>query len=604
MAEETKMPLVAPTVPTTTQTPDMLVGATDDNTGVQRRDLLKGAAVLSTLAATACSDAPSFMIDPPVQAETPLTGMTFGEAPADRMASFVNLRTSNAQRQGGRFPADVQSNNGDESLYADFRGSFSKSLAHNEFGEVEMDSYNSFLTALNSRDPADFDAIIVGEPNNARRIPLVAPQAAFSFDQSALDGNGYRMDAAPAFASAETAAEMAELYWYALTRDVPLSQYTSDPTIAAAATELSSLSRSDIFPNDNGTVTPATIFRGTFPGAEVGPLVSQMLYQPFNFGLLEVEQRYDTPTPGTANQFMTNYDEWLNIQRGGNPAGSTQFRGSKRFIATMRDLGEFVHIDFPIQSPLYSLFILLGYGPDAIDPNIPYAAVADTAGATQQAFTSFGGGGLPHLVAQAPRIGLLGAWFQKWAAHRRLRPEAYAGRINNQLRGRRSYDINQEILDSEALDRIVMQAGMTSDDRALLPMGYPEGSPAHPAYPGGHSTFAAAGATICKAIFNEDFVIPNPVEPDASGSVLNPYTGPDLTIGGELNKLVGNITHGRDAMGMHWRSDGLGNFIGENVAITLLCDYSTTYNDTFDGFQLTRFNGERIRIVNGSILAA
>ncbi|MEL6113254.1 MAG: phosphoesterase, partial [Pseudomonadota bacterium] len=134
--------------------------------------------------------------------------------------------------------------------------------------------------------------------------------------------------------------------------------------------------------------------------------------------------------------------------------------------------------------------------------------------------------------------------------------------------------------------------------------GYPEGSPAHPAYPGGHSTFAAAGATICKAIFNEDFVIPNPVEPDASGSVLNPYTGPDLTIGGELNKLVGNITHGRDAMGMHWRSDGLGNFIGENVAITLLCDYSTTYNDTFDGFQLTRFNGERIRIVNGSILAA
>ena len=584
------------TAPTTTSMPDILGG-------LNRRDILKGAAIATTLASVGCSENQAFIIEPPAMAETSLNGMTFGEAPANRVASFVNLRTSNAQRQGARFAADVQSNNGDEATYADFRGSFSKSLQHNDFGEVDPTSYASFLNALNTRNPADFDAIIVGNPTDTNRIPLVSPQAAFSFEQSALDSNGYRMDIAPGFASAETAAEMGELYWYSLTRDVPFSQYNTDPLIAAAAADLNAFSRSDIFPNEGGAVTPGSIFRGTFPGAEVGPLVSQMLYQPFNFGLLEVEQRYDTPTPGSANQFMTGYSEWLNIQRGGAPVGATQFRGSRRFIATMRDLGEFVHVDFPIQSPLYSMFILLGYGQAAIDPNIPYASAVNTAGATQQAFTSFGGGGLPHLVTQGSRIGLLAAWFQKWAAHRRLRPEVFAGRINNQLRGRRSYDINQEILDSDGLARIIAQTGAGDDNRALLPMGYPEGSPAHPAYPGGHSTFVAAGATICKAIFNEDFVIPNPVVPDASGSVLNPYTGPDLTVGGELNKLVGNITHGRDAMGMHWRSDGLGNFIGENVAITLLCDYSTTYNEDFDGFQLTRFNGERIRIANGSVLA-
>lgn len=599
MSEEATTNEAAAKPAVVTETPDILQD-------VNRRDILRGAAAVTTLATVACSESSPFIIDPPepVQAQIPLAGTTFGETPAARTTSFVDLRTSNAQRQGMRFPADVQPNNGDESMYLDFRGSFSKSLLHNEFGEVEIASYESYLTALNSRDPADFDAIEVGNATDANRIPLVAPQAAFSFDQSALDGNGYRIDEAPTFASAESAAEMGELYWYSLTRDIPFTEYSTNADIAAAASDLDDFARSDIFLNDNGTVTPDTVFRGTFQGAEVGPFVSQFLYQPFNFGLLEVEQRYDTPTAGTGNQFMVDYDEWLGIQNGASPSRGTAFRGSKRFIATMRDLGEFVHVDFPIQSPLYALFVLLGYGSEALDPNIPYRAVSGTAGMTQQAFTSFGGGGLPHLVTQASRIGLLGAWFQKWGAHRRLRPEVFAGRYNNDVRGRRSYDFDREILDSEAWSRVVAATGgASSDNRGLLPMGYPEGSPAHPAYPGGHSTFVAAGATVLKALFDESFVIPNAVETDASGSVLNPYAGPDLTIGGELNKLVNNITHGRDAMGMHYRSDGRGNFIGENVAITLLCDYSRTFNDEFNGFQLTRFNGERILIQDGAILA-
>jgi len=39
--------------------------------------------------------------------------------------------------------------------------------------------------------------------------------------------------APPAFSSAQAAGEMVEDYWQALTRDVPFSQYGTDPTIAS-----------------------------------------------------------------------------------------------------------------------------------------------------------------------------------------------------------------------------------------------------------------------------------------------------------------------------------------------------------------------------------
>jgi len=86
-------------------------------------------------------------------------------------------------------------------------------------------------------------------------------------------------------------------------------------------------------------------------------------------------------------------------------------------------------------------------------------------------------------------------------------------------------------------------------------MGFPEGSPTHPSYPGGHSAFIAAGATIAKA-FLKDKPITNPRIPTADGQGLVPYVGTPLTIHGELNKLIANITLFRDGAGMHWRTDG------------------------------------------------
>ncbi|MEL7488908.1 MAG: hypothetical protein AAGJ87_17055, partial [Pseudomonadota bacterium] len=348
--------------------------------GVNRRDLLRSGAAASTIIGAMGAPTMAF-------ASGGLEGETFGESPNVRAQRAEFMRNQNAKKNRLNSPNSEQPNNTDEETYADFRGSFSKTLRHNQFGEVRPNSYQSYLRALDSRDNFDFENILVGAQNDPNRIGLVSPQAAFAFDQSGRDGNTLRMPIAPTFNSAETAAEMGELYCMALCRDIPFTEYENRNLIQRCSDDLNAFSRSDIFPNENGAVTPATIFRGTLPGAEVGPFISQFLYLPFNFGRLEVEQRYDRPTKGAVNDFMTDYDEWLRIQRGRAPSEGTTFSGQKRFIATLRDGAEFVHVDFPVQSPLYAFLILLGFGGDAIDPNIPYTGAADV---TQDPFVSFG----------------------------------------------------------------------------------------------------------------------------------------------------------------------------------------------------------------------
>ena len=109
-------------------------------------------------------------------------------------------------------------------------------------------------------------------------------------------------------------------------------------------------------------------------------------------------------------------------------------------------------------------------------------------------------------------------------------------------------------------------------------------------------------ATVLKAFFNESYIILDSVEASADGTRLEPWRGDQLTLGGEINKLAANIALARDAAGVHFRSDSIeGLKLGEQVAISLLADYSRTYNERFDGFVLSRMNGSRIRISGGSV---
>ena len=102
---------------------------------------------------------------------------------------------------------------------------------------------------------------------------------------------------------------------------------------------------------------------------------------------------------------------------------------------------------------------------------------------------------------------------------------------------------------------------------------------------------------MLKALFSESFVIPNPVIPSDDGLSLVPYTGAPLTVGGELNKLASNIAMGRDAGGVHYRSDGIeGIQLGEAIAISILRDTATLYNEVFEGFSFTKYDGTPVII--------
>src|SRR5262245_6746045 len=141
-----------------------------------------------------------------------------------------------------------------------------------------------------------------------------------------------------------------------------------------------------------------------------------------------------------------------------------------------------------------------------------------------------------------------------------------------------------------------------SREHACCPSPFAEGCPTHPSYPSAHACNAGACATILKAFFDADYVLPHPVEATPDGSTLDPRKGTDLTLGNEIDKLANNIALGRDAAGVHYRSDSIhGLFVGEQQALGLLRDYSRTYNEHFDGFVVRKFSGDRVKITGGEV---
>jgi len=236
--------------------------------------------------------------------------------------------------------------------------------------------------------------------------------------------------------------------------------------------------------------------------------------------------------------------------------------------------------------------IMLAWGKNALAPSNPYRNSR-----TQFGDITFGNKNVLTLVAQAALLGQKGAYFHKWQVHRRLRPECFAGRIETHAVGRRQYDIHPDILRCEAVARIRSPYGTR-----LLPVAYPEGCPTHPSYPAAHACNAGACATVLKAFFDVDYVLPHPVEARADGSALETWRGVGLTLGNEIDKLAGNIALGRDAAGVHFRSDSIrGLFVGEQQAIGLLRDYSRTYNEHFEGFVVRKFDGSRVKIAIGEV---
>jgi hypothetical protein len=198
-----------------------------------------------------------------------------------RVIEAFEIRVAEAIQDAG-VPAATNLNNGDEARYADKGGTYTKGLPHDRFGRVNLNAYQTFKTALNSGEFSDFEKIIMG---GART--LNGPQAGLAFCLEALDNAQFgqpQVPPAPAAASDQNATELLEHYWASLLRDVAFTDYPSNAIAAQAAAELET-QPTYLGPRDSsGQVTPTMLFRGIFPGATLGPYLSQFFLQPTFFG--------------------------------------------------------------------------------------------------------------------------------------------------------------------------------------------------------------------------------------------------------------------------------------------------------------------------------
>ena len=492
--------------------------------------------------------------------------------PEQRRETAFDIRYDAALANRQVEPAPHRHNR-DEWRFPNKIGNFSKTLPHDFNGEVAPDAYRGLLRAVKTGTFDDWERVPAGGT-----AKLANPMAGETYDLEGHDSHVYWVPAAPGLSSEETAGEAVELWWLALTRDINFDDYPTDPTIAHAAAELARLGTYKA-PRDR-----ENLFRGVFAGDHEGPYISQFLYQAVPYGPRHIEQKIRTFEPH--QEYLTDFNDWLQVQNGEPAPREQAYAATPRFIRNGRDLAAYVKSDWSYQAYLDAALILLSWGPEVIDRGNIYLDSP-----RQGAFVDFGGPWIIDMIGRSAGAALRAAWFQKWNVHRRLRPEAYGGLADLKERGVKDYPIHPAFLNSEAARRTKQLFGSY-----LLPLAYTEGSPTHPAYPAGHAAIAGACVTILKAFFDENVSIPRPLMPSRDGLTLREYDG-KLTIGGELNKLASNISLGRDAAGVHWRSDGLsGLLLGEQVALALLRDIKTTLPGQGVQLSLRKFDGTEIQI--------
>ena len=477
----------------------------------------------------------------------------------------------------------VHAANGDETALPNYIASYSRGLPHSSpLGEVDPAAYRALLAAIASGKRADFEQLPRGLGQK-----LANPVAANAYTQEGADSHAFAVTPAPSFRSSAMVADMVELYWQAQLRDINFADYATSPLVQRAAAELSQL------PGYSGPRDAASLFRGPAPGDLAGPCVSQFLLKPYPVNSGMQSQAIRTGLPSADYQAV--YSAWLLAQSGAAATETEVFDPQPRYLRNGRDLAQWVHYDYPQLAFQNAAFIVFDFRPETILNKNVYQLAVSNPYKTSNIQTGFATFGIVHvlsLIAYAATEALKAAWFQKWNVHRRLRPEAMAGRIHNRLTGAAAYPIDPYFATSDAV-----QFAFQRQDNYLLSQAYAEGAPLSPSYPAGHAVVAGAGATLMKAFFDETALVPNAVVPSPDGLSLTPYSDQALTIGGEANKLAFNIAMGRAWAGVNYRSDvTAGLLLGEEVAIGILNDAVNATTETFSGFSFTRFDGTRVMI--------
>src|SRR5271156_4513664 len=351
------------------------------------------------------------------------------------LQSFNNRRIAAQTELNVPIPQEIT--NGDEQRYSNRIGNYSKGLAHNGVGEVEPASYRSFLQAIQSGEPQQFEQIQLG--GNAL---LVDPQAGLAFDLEGTDSHQLAIGTPPPVASRAMADTAVENYWMALCRDVNFTQYGNEPISQAAIKELNSL------PAFAGPkpVTPQNLFRGFTPGDVVGPYPSQFILQPTSFGAIAINQLFTTYTPGL--DYMTDQASWLAVQNGQGPFAASQPDPNLQHIRNGRALSAYVHLDVLFEAYFIACLKLIDNGAP-LDPNNPYVGSK-----TQSGFGTWGSPHLKTIVAEVSQRALKAVWYQKWFVHRHLRPEAYGGLVHMEKTHQANYPIHPDVLNSHALAEV------------------------------------------------------------------------------------------------------------------------------------------------------
>ena len=518
-------------------------------------------------------------------------------ASEDRVTRSLALRTQ-ITGADSFIASPTQIDNGDEALYADKSGTYTKGILQEGIGLVDLAAYNSFKQALSSGAPEDFDKIVLGGPRT-----LNGPQGGLAFYLDCEDASQFAVPPAPALASEAYATELVELYWASLLRDVAFTDYPSNSTVAKAAAELSAMP-SYAGPRDSsGQVTPELLFRGAFAGDATGPYLSQFLLQPTALGSLPIVQKYLTnkastgPTSGA--DFMLSPAEFLQVQNGQPTGKSLKNLPQPRYLHDGRGLAAYTHGDVLYQAYFIAYLVLSTIdngGPVPLNPGNPY--VGDT---IQNGFATFGPPDIAATLAAVANEALKAVWYQKWWVHLRHRPESGGAIVHLQKTGQGGSiqgHVSDTVLNSQAV-----ASSFAANNSYLLSQAFPEGSPTHPAYPTGHGTVAGACTTVLKFFFDGGATITNPVVPASDGKSTTAYVPPPseaaLTVNGELHKLAHNISFGHGIhAGIHWRSDTEESIkFGEAVALSYLRDRAHTYNEPFS-ISLTKVDGSTATISN------
>ena len=504
----------------------------------------------------------------------------------DRRQESYAVRVEAAELARSReYP--VHQANGDEQRYAgdQYFMSFTKGLPHNpntgllqdpqDFVEFRRAIDDGFIDPFSDRvrHGAKFEvkngAVVAIELNKVKPNfrQWEAPTAGVVYELQGPDAQAVTMAPAPPLLDSygevnpELVLEMAEVYEMAVLRDCPFNAFeadTSNSVIQDSITRLNNLEYIQNYDeydgrprklNENGEFDAQTIFRGSSPGVEVGPYLSQFLLIGntdlngggsvadglISYGALQVNQKVPVAKPGL--DYMTDMTSYVDVQRGLRPSTETYVlkngqaaeardRPAQRFISTPRDLATYVHYDALYEAYLNACLILLAMG-TPFDPAFDHLSgvgvAAGNASTRRNAggFALYGGPHILNLVTEVSTRALKAVRFQKFNNHIRLRPEALAARVEltrlasdpkwlEKLDG----PVPKAVLNHVSKFKDALEANGTlaavsglGAGNYLLPMAFPEGSPMHPAYGAGHATVAGACVTILKAFFDTSAIL-------------------------------------------------------------------------------------------------